>query len=92
MMKSEVTRRFRKLYELLPKRVQLEARYVYRLWRQNPYHPSLHFKQVGTLLGTPVYSVRIGRKWRALGSLEGNTVEWFWIGSHEAYNQIIKQL
>jgi hypothetical protein len=48
MMKSEVTRRSRKLYELLP---------------------------IGTLLGTPVYSVRIGRKWRALGSLEGNTVE-----------------
>jgi hypothetical protein len=27
-----------------------------------------------------------------LGILEDDTVKWFWIGSHEAYNEIIKHL
>jgi len=91
-MKSEVTRRFRKLFDQLPKRIQLEAKSTYHLWQKNPHYPSLHFKQIGMILDTPVYSIRIGRRWRALGSLEGETIEWFWIGSHEAYNKIIKQL
>jgi hypothetical protein len=91
-MKSEATPRFWKLFQQLPKRIQLEAKSAYRLWKMNPRHPSLHFKQVGSISGTPVYSVRIGLRWRAMGSLEGDSIGWFWIGSHEDYNKIIRQL
>jgi len=37
----------------------------------------------------PLYSVRIGRGWRALGLLEEETVTWFWIGSHADYDRLI---
>lgn len=91
-MRSRVTRRFWKLFDDLPERVQLEAKNIYRIWSRNPSHPSLYFKKIAVSGGIPVYSIRIGLHWRALGILEDDTVKWFWIGSHEAYNEIIKHL
>jgi len=91
-VKSRASRQFWKLFEGLPKRVQSEARNIHRIWLRNPFHPSLHFKKIGVSQGLPVYSVRIGIHWRALGILEGDTVKWFWIGSHEAYNEISKRV
>ena len=32
-----------------------------------------------------VWSLRITLGYRALGVLEGDTVTWFWIGSHDDY-------
>jgi hypothetical protein len=90
-VKSQVTRGFWKLFEHLPKHIQAEARNLYLVWQRDPSHPSLRFKKIGASGGFPVYSIRIGRKWRALGILEEETVKWFWIGSHESYNQIIKK-
>jgi hypothetical protein len=56
----------------------------------NPFHPSLGFKQVHpTKL---IYSVRITRYYRALGVKEGDTIVWFWIGSHEQYERLLKEL
>ena len=86
-MKSKTTREFWKLYDRLPKTIQLQAVIAYRCWRQNPYQPSLHFKKVGKTV--PVYSVRIGKNWRALGLLKEDTITWFWIGSHEDYNKLL---
>ena len=28
-------------------------------------------------------------RWRALGRRDGNTVTWFWIGSHAEYDRLI---
>jgi hypothetical protein len=36
-----------------------------------------------------LYSVRVGLGWRALGLLEGDTMTWFWIGSHAEYDSLI---
>lgn len=91
-MKSRATRNFWKLFQRLPKHIQAEARNIYQVWQRDPFHSSLRFKKLAVSEGLPVYSIRIGRNWRALGILEGDTVKWFWIGSHEAYTQIIKQL
>jgi hypothetical protein len=60
------------------------------LWKNNPRHASLRFKKVHST--EPVYSVRIGRDWRALGLLEGDIMVWFWIGSHAEYNHLVSQL
>lgn len=38
----------------------------------------------------PVYSVRIGLGYRALGLLKGDTVTWFWIGTHDEYDQLLR--
>ncbi len=37
-------------------------------------------------------SNRVGRDWRTLGLLKDDTTTWFWIGSHEDYNNIIKKM
>ncbi len=61
------------------------TRKAYRLGAQNPFHPSLNFKCINR--EENVWSVRITRGYRALGVLEGDTVTWFWIGSHDDYER-----
>jgi len=39
-----------------------------------------------------MYSVRVGKGWRALGLVEGDTISWFWIGSHADYEKLLSQL
>jgi hypothetical protein len=74
----------------LPPHVQRKAREAYQSWRLNPQHPGLQFKQVHT--HKPVYSVRIGIGWRALGVKSDDTMVWFWIGSHADYDKLLSKL
>src|SRR5262249_49670997 len=37
------------------------------------------------------YSAKVGRTYRAIGSLLGDTIYWLWIGTHEAYNRVVKK-
>jgi hypothetical protein len=89
-MTSQTTRRFRESFARLPKSVQRQARAVYRLFQQNPAHPSLHFKTVHTT--GLIYSVRVGLDYRALGLREADVMIWFWIGSHADYDKLVSQL
>jgi hypothetical protein len=89
-MKSVTTPRFWKAFDRLPNRIQTKARNSYLMWRENPMHPSLHYKQIHS--SEPIYSVRIGLAYRAVGRLEQETMIWFWIGSHEEYNTMINNL
>jgi len=86
-MNSRTTRRFRELFAHLPAQAQRQAREAYRLFLQNPGHPGLRFKQVHT--DPPTYSARVGIGYRAVGVLDGDTVIWFWIGSHAEYDRLI---
>lgn len=89
-MNSRTIRRFRELLAGLPATVQRQARDAYRLFQQNPSHPGLRFKQVYPQ--PPMYSVRVGINYRAVGVLDGNTIVWFWIGSHAEYDKLLAQL
>jgi hypothetical protein len=89
-MRSHTTDSFRELLAKLPKRVQRQAREAYRLFKDNPSHPGLHFKQVSA--DPPMYSARVGISYRAIGAREGDVITWFWIGSHAEYDKLIKQL
>jgi len=89
-MRSRTTERFRKAFKRLPEQVQRQAREAYKLFRQNPYHPSLRFKQVHPT--RPIYSVRISIDYRALGVRDGDEIIWFWIGSHSDYDKLISRL
>jgi hypothetical protein len=89
-VKSHVTPGFRACFNNLPERIQHAARKNYKLWVQDPSHPGLAFKRIGKR--TETYSVRVGIGWRAIGVLENNTIIWFWIGSHEEYNHLIRNL
>ena len=86
-MRSFTTGRFRALYGRRPDEVRQAVRESYRLWRQDPAHPGLRFKLVHP--SRPIWSVRIGRGWRALGLRDGDGVTWFWIGSHADYDRML---
>jgi len=87
---SRTTRRFRELLTALPAHVRQQAREAYRLFQQNPSHPGLRFKQIHA--APPIYSARVGISYRAVGVLDGNTVVWYWIGSHADYDKLLAQL
>jgi len=87
---SRVTEKFLSCFAVLPDPIQAQARKAYRLWRQNPAHPSLLFKKVHA--HQPIYSARVALGWRVLGLLEDDTIYWFWIGSHADYDRLLQQL
>jgi hypothetical protein len=57
---------------------------------RDPSHPSLQFKRVHAR--EPIYSVRVGLGWRAVGVRNEDTVVWFWIGSHAEYDKLLSNL
>ena len=89
-MKSRTTAQFRACFAELPTNVQRQARDAYRLFKQNPSHPGLHFKQVNA--DPPTYSARVGLSYRAVRVLAGDAVVWFGIGSHANYDRLVQQL
>jgi hypothetical protein len=84
-MQSAVLPSFWAEYRQLGYETRQSARKAYRLWAENPFHPSLHFKCINAEEG--IWSVRVTRSYRALGILEGDTVTWFWIDSHDNYER-----
>ena len=68
----------------LPEAEQRIARRNFDLLKENPRHPSLQFKKVGSY-----WSVRVGRSYRALAVEQGNDFLWVWIGDHDEYLRII---
>ena len=86
-MHSHTTREFRERLAALPPQVQAQARDAYRRFSVNLWHPSLQFKRVHPT--DPIWSVRIGTGFRALGRRQGDLVIWFWIGSHADYDRLI---
>ncbi len=87
-MRSKRTYQFREMLRALPDDVKRQAYTAYRLFKQNPHHPSLQFKRVSQR--KPLYSVRIGISYRALGLREADDlVVWIWIGSHADYDRLL---
>jgi hypothetical protein len=70
--------------------VRRQARAAYRLFAADSAHPSLRFKPVHTR--RPIYSARVGLGYRALATREGDTVVWFWIGSHAEADHLLSSL
>jgi hypothetical protein len=89
-MNSRTTRRFRELLAGLPAHVRQQARDAYHLFRHDQSHPGLRFKKVHP--DPPIYSARVSIGYRAIGALDGDTVVWFWIGSHADYDKLLRQL
>jgi hypothetical protein len=83
-MRHHATSAFWDCYKRLPAAIQQIADKNYELLQRDLNHPSLHFKKVG------IYrSVRVGIAYRALGIEDGDTVVWFWIGSHDEYERLL---
>ena len=82
--RSATTRRFRECLLRLPPDVRSQAIKQYRLFRRDPYHPSLRFKPT-----SDHWSIRVNRDYRALAIREGNSLTWIWIGPHHEYDRIL---
>ena len=67
-----------------PPDIQKLADENFDLLKNNPKHPSLHFKKAGRF-----HSVRVGRKYRAIGVERDQDIVWFWIGTHSKYDNLI---
>ena len=79
--------RFWQAYNKLPNDIQTLADKNYELLKNNPLHPSLHFKKVGKR--KKLWSVRITDNYRALGLEKPEGIIWFWIGTHSDYDAIL---
>ena len=89
-MTSSVTRSFQMQFRKLPAEVKKSAAKTYGLWRDNPRHPGLQYKRISQ--SQPVYSIRIGIGYRALGLVDRNHATWFWIGTHAEYDTMIRNI
>ena len=87
-MKSFRSPNFKKLFLNLPLEIKRLAYKNYILWKNNHLYPSIRYKDIGNNLR----SVRIGDHYRAIGTVDADVIIWFWIGTHEEYNKIIKGL
>ncbi len=83
-MRSRAVGSFWSGYNHLPKTIQLRARKQYQLWLDDPQHPSLRFKKVGEF-----WSARVTGAYRAVGIKDGDTIVWFFIGTHAEYDRLL---
>ena len=89
-MKSRTSAAFRTQRARLPANVRRQAYADFKEFRDNPFLPSFEFKCVDSQRN--VWSVRIGRSYRALCRRNGSELDWYWIGSHADYDQILRSL
>ena len=89
-MRSYTQGSFWTAYERLPAQVKRQARDSYRFFASDPNHPSLDFKRVSQR--RRVYSVRISLDYRALGVLDEGAIVWFWVGSHNEYDRLLRRI
>ena len=77
---------FWQCYHRLPPEVRAKADKAFSLLKENPKHPSLHFKKIGKF-----WSARTAIAYRALAIEDGNDFIWVWIGSHDEYERLIER-
>jgi hypothetical protein len=84
-VKSVATRRFWKLYASLPVQAREQARTAFRVFQGNPAHPGLSLERLRA--DPDSWSVRITRDYRAVGRKHGDTMIWYWIGTHAEFDR-----
>ena len=84
-MKSVATRRFWKLYHSLPMQVRDHAKAAFEFFSKNSAHPGLSLERLRA--DPDSWSVRITRDYRAVGRKQGDTMIWYWIGTHVDFDR-----
>jgi len=83
-LKHFASSKFWECYHSLPQPIQSLADKNFELLKENPKHPSLHFKKVGRF-----WSARVGLAYRALAVELDGDILWFWIGNHNEYDKLL---
>ncbi|MBF0468458.1 MAG: hypothetical protein HQK61_06180 [Desulfamplus sp.] len=78
------TDRFWRCFRKLPLAIQKMAEDSFELLKNDPSHPSLHFKKVGKF-----WSARVSIGYRAMAYEDGEDLIWVWIGTHDDYMRMI---
>jgi mRNA-degrading endonuclease RelE of RelBE toxin-antitoxin system len=87
---SRTSSDFRRDLAQLPPATRRQVREAYRLFIQNPQHPTLKFKKLPP--HEDIWSVRINRAYRAIGRYRGDVLLWFFVGSHADDDKLIARL
>ncbi len=87
-MNSRTRPSFWRAYAALGAAPQDAARRSYRLFLENPGHPSLRFKKLGGY--DHVWSVRVSEQYRAVGERQGDTIWWVWVGTHNEFDKLFR--
>jgi hypothetical protein len=69
----------------LPPETKAAARKTYRIFQQNPGHPSLHLERLAS--DPRAWSVRVTLNYRAIALRVGDAWIWFWIGTHQEFDR-----
>ena len=72
-------------YRALPEDIRNLADQAFARLKDDPTHPSLHFKKVGRFR-----SARVGLHYRTLAVEAPEGFVWFWIGTHAEYDRLTK--
>jgi len=83
--RSKAIPSFWEYYDDLPGDVRRRADKQFRLFLDNPTHPSIQLKPVGAF-----WSARVTDSCRALAIREEDVFTWFWIGLHDDYERLIR--
>jgi len=85
-VKSIALPSFWRAYQSLDPTAQAQARLAYARFNADPGHPSLRFKK---LQGSKdQWSVRVSEQYRCVGVRDGDTIQWFWIGTHNEFDNL----
>jgi hypothetical protein len=88
-MEHRATSQFWQHYHALQSHIRSSADKQFSLLKGNPQHRSLQFKKIGDRHGEEIYSARVTLSHRALAFKRPYGFLWFWIGDHEAYEDLI---
>ena len=80
--------RFWRHYNALLPEIRKLADKNFQLFKSNPQHPSLHFERKKPDL----WSVHVGGEHRALARQLDDNLIWFWIGTHDEYERLLREL
>ena len=85
-MKHFINSDFQECYDKLPRHVKKLVDKNIILLKENPYHPSLFLKKVAKF-----WSIRIGKRHRALAVKVEDGLVWFWVGTHAEYDRMVQK-
>ena len=84
-MNSVATRRFWNLYHALPVEVRTQAREAFQRFTADPTHPGLSLERLRSDPNS--WAVRVSRSYRAVARKQGETMIWYWIGTHADFDR-----
>lgn len=92
--RSFKTGSYNKLFDKLSQDIQKQATEAFKKWKEDPNN--VMFKPLA-ITNNVVWSAQVNTKYRALAKKDKDesgqpTYTWFWVGSHEDYNNVIKKL